>query len=64
MKWLKEYTQLVIAILAFILLSVWIISCVQDNDNVIIEDEHPEEKVKQEPSNRDYTLSYPWFPQV
>ena len=64
MKWLKEYTQLVIAILAFILLSVWIISCVQSNDDVIIEYEHPEEKVKQEPSNRDYTLSYPWFPQV
>ena len=64
MKWLKEYTQLVIAILVFILLSVWIISCVQSNDDVIIEEEHPEEKVKQEPSNRDYTLSYPWFPQV
>ena len=64
MKWCKEYTQLVIAILAFILLSVWIISCVQSNDDVIIEEEHPEEKVKQEPSNRDYTLSSPWFPQV
>jgi hypothetical protein len=45
MKWLKEYTQLVIAILAFILLSVWIISCVQSNDDVIIEDVHPEEQV-------------------
>jgi uncharacterized protein YoxC len=45
MKWLKEYTQLVIAILAFILLSVWIISCVQSTDDVIIEDVHPEEQV-------------------
>ncbi len=64
MKWIKEYTQLMMGVLLFIFLAVWINSCVQDNDNVIIEDEHPEEKVKQEPSNRDYTLSYPWFPQV
>jgi hypothetical protein len=45
MKWLKEYTQLMMGVLLFIFLAIWINSCVQSNDDVIIEDVHPEEQV-------------------